>query len=162
MANMRASRNYNVGYSSAHLLRFYCGDQFPSDKNKTMLPIKTHWEWENRIWAPLGAAVLLLMFALYRSRATIGSVEVLLYVHRNRRFIRDGSPGRPPRLSFTHIGRVVTYLIVCRHTCQPPLWRHWYCWIQKRQHQLTVVLFATLKHRSQTNGARNQAKNCYC
>ena len=26
-------------------------------------------------------------------------VEVLLYVHRNRRFIRDGSPGRPSRLS---------------------------------------------------------------
>ena len=26
-------------------------------------------------------------------------VEVLLYVHRNRRFIRVGSPGRPPRLS---------------------------------------------------------------
>ena len=26
-------------------------------------------------------------------------VEVLLYVHRNRRFIRDGSPERPPRLS---------------------------------------------------------------
>ena len=26
-------------------------------------------------------------------------VEVLLNVHRNRRFIRDGSPGRPPRLS---------------------------------------------------------------
>ena len=26
-------------------------------------------------------------------------VEVLLYVHRNRRFIRDGSLGRPPRLS---------------------------------------------------------------
>ena len=26
-------------------------------------------------------------------------VEVLLYVHRNRRFIMDGSPGRPPRLS---------------------------------------------------------------
>ena len=25
--------------------------------------------------------------------------EVLLYVDRNRRFIRDGSPGRPPRLS---------------------------------------------------------------
>ena len=25
--------------------------------------------------------------------------EVLLYVHRNHRFIRDGSPGRPPRLS---------------------------------------------------------------
>ena len=27
------------------------------------------------------------------------SVEVLLYVHRNRGFIRDGSPERPPRLS---------------------------------------------------------------
>ena len=25
--------------------------------------------------------------------------EVLLYVHRNRRLIRDGSPGWPPRLS---------------------------------------------------------------
>ena len=24
-------------------------------------------------------------------------VEVLLYVHRNRRFIRDGSPGPPPK-----------------------------------------------------------------
>ena len=27
---------------------------------------------------------------------------VLLYVHRNRRFIRDGSPGRPPRLSHSY------------------------------------------------------------
>ena len=27
------------------------------------------------------------------------TVEVLLYVHRNRRLIRDGRPGRPPRLS---------------------------------------------------------------
>ena len=26
-------------------------------------------------------------------------VEVLLYVHRNRRLLRDGSPGRPRRLS---------------------------------------------------------------
>ena len=26
-------------------------------------------------------------------------VEVLLYIHRNRRLIRDGSPGQPPRLS---------------------------------------------------------------
>ena len=26
-------------------------------------------------------------------------VEVLLSVHKNRRLIRDGSPGRPPRLS---------------------------------------------------------------
>ena len=28
-------------------------------------------------------------------------VEVLLYVHRKRRFIRDGRPRRPPRLSHT-------------------------------------------------------------
>ena len=26
-------------------------------------------------------------------------VEVLLYDHRNRRLIRDGSPGQPPQLS---------------------------------------------------------------
>ena len=26
-------------------------------------------------------------------------VDVLLYIHRNRRFIMDGRPGRPPRLS---------------------------------------------------------------
>ena len=31
--------------------------------------------------------------------AVVVVVEVLLYVHRNRRLIRDGSPGRPPRLS---------------------------------------------------------------
>ena len=30
-------------------------------------------------------------------------VEVLLYVHRNRRVIRDGNIGRPPRLTFTQI-----------------------------------------------------------
>ena len=29
----------------------------------------------------------------------VGLVEVLLYVHRNRGLIRDGGPGRPPRLS---------------------------------------------------------------
>ena len=29
---------------------------------------------------------------------SVVEVEVLLYVHRNRRLIRDGSPGRPPRL----------------------------------------------------------------
>ena len=34
----------------------------------------------------------------YRSTVVVVA-EVLLYVHRNRRFIRDGSPGRPPRLS---------------------------------------------------------------
>ena len=34
----------------------------------------------------------------FQSVATV-AVEVLLYVHRNRRFIMDGCPGRPPRLS---------------------------------------------------------------
>ena len=31
--------------------------------------------------------------------AVVVVVEVLLYVHRNRTLIRDGSPGRPPRVS---------------------------------------------------------------
>ena len=32
-------------------------------------------------------------------RIVVAVLEVLLYVRRNRRLIRDGSPGRPPRLS---------------------------------------------------------------
>ena len=31
------------------------------------------------------------------SRLVVVVVEVLLYVHRNRRLIRDGSPRRPPK-----------------------------------------------------------------
>ena len=38
-----------------------------------------------------------------------GRVEVLLYVHRNHRFIRHGSPGRPPRLSHSS-GRVYFFI----------------------------------------------------
>ena len=34
-----------------------------------------------------------------RSERADWLVEVLLYVQRNCRLIRDGSPGRPPRLS---------------------------------------------------------------
>ena len=41
-------------------------------------------------WADVGREIAAVMVWL---------VEVLLYVHRNRRLIRDGSPGRPPRLS---------------------------------------------------------------
>ena len=41
---------------------------------------------------------------------TLLMVEVLLYVHRNRRLIRDGSPGQPPRLSHSSWGR------------------HWFAW----------------------------------
>ena len=35
----------------------------------------------------------------WKSLASNLLVEVLLYVHRNRRLIRDGSSGRPPRFS---------------------------------------------------------------
>ena len=41
-------------------------------------------------------------------------VEVLLYVHKNRWFIRDGSPGRPPR--FSHISWAL-----CGNTLLPNL-----------------------------------------
>ena len=57
---------------------------------------------------PLGAATatavcIVLLQLLLRcwciSNITFDEAEVLLYVHRNRGLIRDGSPGRPPRLS---------------------------------------------------------------
>ena len=44
-------------------------------------------------------------------------LEMLLYVHRNRRFIRDGSPGRPPRLShssWTQFSQVSLSFILSR------------------------------------------------
>ena len=54
---------------------------------------------------------------------SIGWVEVVLYVHRNRRFIRDGSPGRPPRFSHSSwalsigFGSVVLHNVLgCRLT----------------------------------------------
>ena len=40
-------------------------------------------------------------------------VEVLLYVHRNHRLIRDGSPGRPPRLSHSSCALSVCWLKCC-------------------------------------------------
>ena len=43
-----------------------------------------------------------------RAMDVVGVVEVLLYVHRNRRFNRDGSPGRPPRLSHRAPGLCAT------------------------------------------------------
>ena len=45
-----------------------------------------------------------LAFLLPHTCQGVVVAEVLLYVHRNRRLIRDGSPGRPPRLS--HSSRV--------------------------------------------------------
>ena len=38
-------------------------------------------------------------------------LKVLLYVNRNRRLIRDGSPGRPPRLS--HCSLALPSSIAC-------------------------------------------------
>ena len=43
--------------------------------------------------------------------------EVLPYVHRNRRFIRDGSPGRPPRLSHSSWALNVWSFCTCVYTC---------------------------------------------
>ena len=40
-------------------------------------------------------------------------LEVLRYVHRNRRFIRDGSPGRPPRLSHTAPELWMSHQLLC-------------------------------------------------
>ena len=34
-----------------------------------------------------------------KSMVSVDVKQVLLYVHRNHRLIRDGSPGRPPRFS---------------------------------------------------------------
>ena len=45
--------------------------------------------------------------------STITVFEVLLYVHRNRRFIRDGSPGRPHRLSRS--SWALKLLVECNH-----------------------------------------------
>ena len=50
---------------------------------------------------------LLLFFQILRASPEVIAAqdeehlvaEVLLYVHGNRRFFRDGRPGRPPRLS---------------------------------------------------------------
>ena len=46
-----------------------------------------------------------LIGTVFKVRGGIAVVEVLLYVHRSRRFIRDGGPGRPPRLSHTSWAR---------------------------------------------------------
>ena len=42
-------------------------------------------------------------------------VEVLLYVRRNRRLIRDGSPGRPPQLSHSSWARTNVPLVEDQH-----------------------------------------------
>ena len=59
-------------------------------------------ETRRAVCIAVSAAVVLLTIVGWSCEltASVGEVGwVLLYVHRNRRLIRDGSPGRPPRLS---------------------------------------------------------------
>ena len=65
----------------------------------------THFEEKGEPKRILTAVPLLTSLTHYHQAKLAHNVskvgEVLLYVHRNRWFIRDGSPGRPPRLSHT-------------------------------------------------------------
>ena len=67
-----------------------------------LLTSLTPYRWvhdDDRFYIALFSALgqIRWAFAAY----VILNLEVLLYVHRNHRLIRDGSPGRPPRLSHT-------------------------------------------------------------
>ena len=62
---------------------------------------------------PLVVVVVVVVAAVV---ASLLAAEVLLYVHRNRRFIRDGSPGRPPPLPFTQLLSSVVACSVARET----------------------------------------------
>ena len=85
-------------------------------------------------------------------------VEVLLYVHRNRRFIRGGSPGRPPRLSHsfwapTVLGPPLRLAnTVARHGRQSLELSEW-TW-STQQHPLMPVL--TLQ-----DGDQTECVNCW-
>ena len=46
---------------------------------------------------------------------------VLLYVHRNHRLIRDGSPGRPPRLSHSSWTLLFSFIQLFSHILFSPL-----------------------------------------
>ena len=61
---------------------------FKDSSGSDILDMQEAGEWNHRAERLAGKATI-----------TERSVVVLLYVHRNCRFIRDGSPGRPPRLS---------------------------------------------------------------
>ena len=82
-------------------------------------------------------------------------VEVLFYVHRNPKFIRDGSPGCPPRLS--HSSRALRYLCTRKspYTLTPSLRG---CWAQNGSTHDRI--FATFKRRVFTNRTRNRVINC--
>ena len=59
------------------------------------------WRWRSR--GNHGLKLTLQSQPVSPLHSSCSLVEVLLYVHRNRRLIRAGSPGRPPRLTFTQM-----------------------------------------------------------
>ena len=60
--------------------------------------------------------ILTALSRAFDSASLYVDVEALLYVHRNRRFIRDGSPGRPPRLSHSSWTLLYVHLVECCFT----------------------------------------------
>ena len=77
---------------------------------------------QTKLWpgtTPLLRLLLLEFRVILKDRVYV--VEVLLYVHRNRRLIRDGRPERPPRLSYSSwtLGFMLT---LCRFKLQ-----YWSC-----------------------------------
>ena len=90
---------------------------FSSSVNTTVIPrlnIYPVWTWTVRV-SSSGRCKLSVSGPNEALKAyiemTVVGAEVLLYVHRNRRLIRDGSPGRPPLLS--HSSWVLTLEMRC-------------------------------------------------
>ena len=83
-----------------------------------MLSLPTGYSWgENEHLYGLLPSHVPLKTTNYSRLFGFTRVEVLLYVHTNRRFIRDGSPGRPPRLSHSswaliHARHIIIYTYV--------------------------------------------------
>ena len=74
-----------------HVQLWHCWSDHRADRNFTVRLYDLARGRIDSILLPRGGA----------ASATCIVDEVLPYVHRNRRFVRDGSQGRPPRLSHT-------------------------------------------------------------
>ena len=78
----------------SHLVVLFCvsagknGEELGSDEEQIVFLVYLLYDVTNNKVRSLAHFIPLLLI-----------VEVLLYVHRSRRLIRDGIPGRPPRLS---------------------------------------------------------------
>ena len=88
-------------------------------------------------------------------------VEMLLYVHRNSRLIRDGSPGRPPRLS--HSSWVLKRRIHCRRKhCNENCKVSANKLVEGRSlATANTVIVKTVMRYGRTNSLRYGALNCY-